>query len=516
MASHEELIAEMPKLEKLSNAQRLKHAKKRRQKQLKKWQETERGLRQSVAQSVVINDPSIRRSTRQRLVNFDEDAMLRDAINRNDAEEVRYYLESEVDPNISNADGLSSLHMCCIEDGSDDLAALLVEFKADLESRDIEGWTPLHAAANCGNLKMINFLLDQGASLVAINHDDKMPIDVAADSDIRYVLQQKMTEAGYTEDVLGYIRASVAKTMLADLKDSVRSERTLDIKDKYGTTAAHIAAANGYLEVLQFLIDHKANLNIQDNEGWTPVHAAVLWNQPKAILMLAKHGADVSIHNIRDETPFAISELPDIRQLLVDLQSGVHPDELEAALTEADSEAATSNRKTRSMSVRRASQRDKDGMQRSDSHKEAEMRRASLTQMDEGSQQALQVLQDSAEAPGSPGVEITSSMLLDDDDDEQDKQTPKSPEETTTTEEENQTAQDNKADNDEAVTSDTQPTPASNDDQVKIRSPDREDDNRERPKSVLKKTDYTPPVLTTTTTTTTTNAHTDRECCIIL
>jgi len=87
MASHEELIAEMPKLEKLSNAQRLKHAKKRRQKQLKKWQDTERGLRQSVAQSVSINDANIRRSTKQRLVNFDEDAMLRDAINRNDAEE---------------------------------------------------------------------------------------------------------------------------------------------------------------------------------------------------------------------------------------------------------------------------------------------------------------------------------------------------------------------------------------------------------------------------------------------
>jgi len=87
MASHEELIAEMPKLEKLSNAQRLKHAKKRRLKQLKKWQETERLLRQSSVQSMSIADASIRRSTRQRLVNFHEDAMLRDAINRNDAEE---------------------------------------------------------------------------------------------------------------------------------------------------------------------------------------------------------------------------------------------------------------------------------------------------------------------------------------------------------------------------------------------------------------------------------------------
>ena len=43
--------------------------------------------------------------------------------------------------------------------------------------------------------------------------------------------------AGYTEDVLGYIRESVAKTMLADLKDSVRNDRDLNIQDKYGASA---------------------------------------------------------------------------------------------------------------------------------------------------------------------------------------------------------------------------------------------------------------------------------------
>ena len=43
---------------------------------------------------------------------------------------------------------------------------------------------------------MINLLLDEGASLTAINLDDKMPVDVAADSDIRYILQQRMLEAG--------------------------------------------------------------------------------------------------------------------------------------------------------------------------------------------------------------------------------------------------------------------------------------------------------------------------------
>ena len=43
---------------------------------------------------------------------------------------------------------------------------------------------------------MINLLLDEGASLTSINLDDKMPIDVAADSDIRYILNQRMLEAG--------------------------------------------------------------------------------------------------------------------------------------------------------------------------------------------------------------------------------------------------------------------------------------------------------------------------------
>ena len=81
---------------------------------------------------------------------------------------------------------------------------------------------------------------------------------------------------------------------------------------------------------------------------------------------MAKYGADVTLRNIHDETPFgmcyhpcvfsachvcsvaiAISESPEVRQILVDLQSGVDPDELETSMVKEDDGAATYNRKTR-------------------------------------------------------------------------------------------------------------------------------------------------------------------------
>ncbi len=77
-----------------------------------------------------------------------------------------------------------------------EMAEVILEHGVDMNARDIEGWTPLHAAAATGNIQMINMLIEEGASLVAINNEDKMPVDVGADADIRYVLQQKMIEAG--------------------------------------------------------------------------------------------------------------------------------------------------------------------------------------------------------------------------------------------------------------------------------------------------------------------------------
>lgn len=76
MACHEELIEEMPRLEKMSNAARLKLAKKRRQKQLKRYTETER------------NRPHASGKKRTECkINFEDEALLHDAVQQNNVEE---------------------------------------------------------------------------------------------------------------------------------------------------------------------------------------------------------------------------------------------------------------------------------------------------------------------------------------------------------------------------------------------------------------------------------------------
>lgn len=53
--------------------------------------------------------------------------------------------------------------MCC---GHDDVSRFLVEEAvADVNASDIDGWTPLHCAASCGNLPMARLLVERGAAV---------------------------------------------------------------------------------------------------------------------------------------------------------------------------------------------------------------------------------------------------------------------------------------------------------------------------------------------------------------
>ncbi len=49
---------------------------------------------------------------------------------------------------------------CCIDD-SESMMKLLLEFGANVNAEDSEKWTPLHAAATCGHLHLVKYLISQ-------------------------------------------------------------------------------------------------------------------------------------------------------------------------------------------------------------------------------------------------------------------------------------------------------------------------------------------------------------------
>jgi len=47
----------------------------------------------------------------------------------------------------------------------------------------------------------------------------------------------------------------------------------------------HIAASNGYMRVLEFLLSHGALVSSVDKYGWQPLHCAICWGQVAAYLL---------------------------------------------------------------------------------------------------------------------------------------------------------------------------------------------------------------------------------------
>ena len=52
---------------------------------------------------------------------------------------------------------------------------------------------------------------------------------------------------------------------------------SLEYEDAAGARPLHVASANGYLSVVEFLLDQHVTTDSCDHDGWQPIHAAACW-----------------------------------------------------------------------------------------------------------------------------------------------------------------------------------------------------------------------------------------------
>lgn len=114
-----------------------------------------------------------------------------------------------------------------------------------------------------------------------------MPYDICDDEVTLDYIETQMDRIGITQEMIDETRNQTENQMLTDLqtlvKKSLSSSRSIDdilsYRNDEGATPLHIASANGYQIVVEYLLQQHVSINLQDADGWTPFHAAAFWCQ---------------------------------------------------------------------------------------------------------------------------------------------------------------------------------------------------------------------------------------------
>ncbi|CAK9829301.1 Protein phosphatase 1 regulatory subunit 12A [Anthophora retusa] len=275
----------------------------KRAEQLKRWEQSETNREPAQPRQVA------------RKIKFSADCVFLAACAAGDKEEVVRLLQKGADINTGNVDGLTALHQACINDDLD-MVEFLVEKGADINCGDNEGWTPLHATASCGFISIAKYLIEKGCNLAAVNYDGQLALDIAESVEMEDMLQQHINKAGIDCD---QARSEEERSMLNDARAWQAGAAGKDATHpKSGATALHVAAAKGYVDVIDILLQARCDVNAQDFDGWTPLHAAAHWGQLEACELLVENFCNMDIKNYADQTAFDIADtntLPALKEL---------------------------------------------------------------------------------------------------------------------------------------------------------------------------------------------------------
>ena len=127
---------------------------------------------------------------------------------------VELLLRHEIDVNIMNKDGVTALHRA-VDLGKDarrrrekeflsfafgighhDIVRLLLKSKAELNTKDASGWTPLHVASAHNDVELVRLLVGRGARLNATDHQGHSPLKWARETGSRDVFAYLKSQGG--------------------------------------------------------------------------------------------------------------------------------------------------------------------------------------------------------------------------------------------------------------------------------------------------------------------------------
>ena len=213
-----------------------------------------------------------------------------EAINQNDIEKAKSYINSLKIWQIKDENGLTPLHYSVFRNNYDLTTIIINVVKKGLgissnkisnfiNEKTNEGFTALHYAVNNGNLLIVQLLKQYGAKFEEVTNLGKNAVHIAAEAN------------------------QVTMLMYLILNEA------LDIfcLDENGSTPLHWACYSGAFEAVDYLLSLKADINAQDKERITPLFLAVDNKRENIVRILLMNGADKNLPNKKNELPISIA-----------------------------------------------------------------------------------------------------------------------------------------------------------------------------------------------------------------
>ena len=214
--------------------------------------------------------------------------------------------QRSVDVNYRIRGGETAIHFATRE-GFTDIVSKLLERGADVDNADEFGDTPLLLAVKYGHVDLANTFINQGASVdqrnleghdiwqYAIDRDDdellealvvttqemldlgRQPLCVAASlgklDKIDFLMRMGLETETTDKEGNSFLHYAAMENQHEVIK-KFYSAALLDLQDKNGNTAFHIACYRGHENTIKVLIELKAKPGVRNNKGETVLHSA--------------------------------------------------------------------------------------------------------------------------------------------------------------------------------------------------------------------------------------------------
>ena len=194
-------------------------------------------------------------------------------------------LSAKADPDSQNQDGNTVMHFACSV-GNRELVNLLVKFNANPVIPNSKGETAFMISITNNSLDIVTDLID----LIPSTH---IKSAVITSCRLRYpaISSLLLSNLHISAQVLDFFTEGDTSSMKRQLTESYPNTTLIS-----GITPLMIASSCGHIEVLECLLQAKADVNSKDEDGYTPLAYAITGSKSLTIVQrLLQSGANPNI-----------------------------------------------------------------------------------------------------------------------------------------------------------------------------------------------------------------------------